>query len=182
LALSGCEKKRPAPAVDAGVGLRSNLDVPPSPPVLKESGEDAGPEAPPPKLRAAPTRGRESPEALAAALVEAAEKRDVDAFLDLVLSTRDIALYFHPGVQPDIRRNIGELPRKFQAYAKEIPPGFHFAGWKRGLQIDFRGQGAKAAMRGFLKSEAQVKKDGVTKSFPMERIVRIEGRWKILDL
>lgn len=185
LALAACKKEpeaRPAPGPSQPEGLRTRLEAPPPPPSLPATPPPHGADATA-KPHPGPTRGADSAAALGQALVEAARKRDLNAFLQLTVSGRDIGLSFHPGVQEAMRRQVGLLPKKFLAYAQQIGPDMSFSGFRRGLSVDFQcGQGAKEPMPGFIDSEVAVKAGPVEKRFPVSRIVRIGGRWKLLDL
>jgi hypothetical protein len=181
MGLVACPAKKGPPAADAGGELlRTKIETPPLPPGLTPPSPAVGAE---PRIHPGPTKGAASPDDLGRALVEAARKRDVDAFLDLTVSARDIALFFHPGVQVRIREQVGALARKFQEHAGRIGPGGTFAGYKRGLVLDYqKGQGAKEPMLGHMGGELTVNVGGIPQKLSLDRVVRIEGRWKILDL
>jgi hypothetical protein len=182
-ALVACKEKGMASGADAGEPLRTKIGVPPQPPRLKKDEPPVPPDAPPPQVHPGPTRGAESAVALARALVEAAKKQDVTAFLDLTVSGRDIALSFHPAVQAGLRRDVASLPRHFVSWAQQVARDAEFAQFKPGLFLDFRrGQGAREKMPGYVSSEVIVKSGAKTQTFPLARAVQIGGRWKILEL
>jgi hypothetical protein len=179
--LSACkETKRPVGVDGAAEALRDNPPVPPPPPSLGDRADAGIPAA---EVHPGPTRGADSPDALGAALVDAARRRDLRAFLDLTVSGRDIGLFFHAGLQASLRAQLAALAPKFGRMAQELPADATYSGIKRGLSIDFRsGQGAKASMPGLLGSELRLKAGGAVRSLSVARIVEIEGRWKVLEL
>lgn len=189
-----CDKKE-APK-DVGKTATAAQPVAPSAPL-----RDKPVEPPPPPLQAGtssianvpgaaatdsvhegPSDGADSPESLVRAFVDAAKKRDVKAFLALTVSGRDVALHFHKGLHVSLRAGLARLARKFATYTQQIAADADLAGFKAGLAVDFqKGQGATTASPGHLGSTFMVKAAGTTKTLPLGRIVRIDGRWKIFD-
>jgi len=170
--------------------LRDKLrDAVPLPPSMPKSAIDvpaatgtAQQQAAAPEVFMGPTKGEDSAETLARALVEAAKKRDMKAFQDLTVSGKDIALTFHKGLQVSIREKVALLSRKFITYTQQIPNDGQLLSFKPGFAVDFqKGQGATVSMPGLLGSEITVKAGAAPKTLPLGRIVQIDGRWKLLD-
>lgn len=158
---------------------KTGLVIPPAPDTGAPTQQQVGAA---PEVYQGPTKGEETPEALAKALVAAAKRRDTKAFQDLTVCGRDIGLYFHKGLQVSTREKVALLSRKFITYTQQIPADGELIRFKPGLATDFsRGQGATVTMPGYLGSDIVVKAGADPKTLPLGRIVQIENRWKLLD-